>query len=254
MDDSAPILEFDPDPRGILEPSERFKAGLLPERLVLTFFPKALDSLLKRSETKIACETRSFGIAHPVHVIQRDGRDLALFQSGVGAPLAGGFLEELIALGARKIIACGGAGVLDSRITQGHLLLPESAIRDEGLSYHYLPAGREVGADPAALAALESVLHGRQVPFLKGKTWTTDGLYRETRSKIARRRNESALCVEMEAAALFAVARFRRVQCAQLLYGGDDVGGQTWDHRGWQENWDVQEMMLELCIETVLNL
>jgi len=254
MDEPAPILEFDPDPHGILEPSERFKAGILPERLVLTFFPKALESVLKRSEAKLAWETRSFGIAHPVHVIQRNGRDLALFQSGVGAPLAGGFLEELIALGARKILACGGAGVLDGRITQGHLLLPESAIRDEGLSYHYLPAGREVAADPAALAALESVLLGRQVPFLKGKTWTTDGLYRETRSKIARRRNESALCVEMEAAALFAVARFRGVQCAQLLYGGDDIGGQTWDHRGWQENWDVQEMMLELCIEAVLGL
>jgi hypothetical protein len=56
----------------------------------------------------------------------------------------------------------------------------------------------------------------------------------------------------MEAAGLYAVAQFRKVQVAQLLYGGDDVSGQAWDHRGWQENFSVQEMMLEICLEAVL--
>jgi uridine phosphorylase len=255
MKETSPLLEFDPDPRALLEPSERFRAGALPERLVLTFFPKALRALVERTAAQVVWDMRSFGVAeHPVHVLHRKGEDVALFQSGIGSAMAGGFLEELIALGARKIIVCGGAGVLDSGITQGHLLLPESAIRDEGLSHHYLPAGREVAPDPQALAALEKVLHGRKVPFLKGKTWTTDGLYRETRAKIAQRKSEGALCVEMEAAALFAVARFRKVQCAQVLYGGDDVGGQAWDHRGWQQNWGVQEMLLELSLEAALAL
>ncbi|HTB23079.1 MAG TPA: nucleoside phosphorylase [bacterium] len=255
MNEQSPLFEFDPEPGAVLDPSVRFPTGVLPERLVLTFFPKALAAFLERNESTKPWDMKTFALAgHPVHVIQRQGQAVAFFESGVGAPLASGFLEELIALGARKIMVCGGAGVLDKGITQGHLILPDSAIRDEGTSSHYLPPGREVAPDPRALATLEAVLLGRKVPFLRGKTWTTDGLYRETRSKIARRRGEGALCVEMEAAALFSVARFRKAQCAQLLYGGDDVSGETWDHRGWQENWGVQEMMLELCLEAVLGL
>ena len=255
MNENAPILEFDADPRGILEPAERFRSGRLPERLVLSFFPQALDKLVARSGARVVLWLASLRPgALPVHVLQRNGQEVALFESGIGAPLAGGFLEELIAYGARKILVCGGAGVLDRGLTQGHLLLPTSAIRDEGLSYHYLPPAREVAPGPQALAALEAALRARGAPFVKGKTWTTDGLYRETRAKIAARKAEGALSVEMEAAAFFAVAQFRGVELAQLLYAGDDVSGETWDHRGWDKNLSVQEMMLELCVEAVLGL
>ena len=58
----------------------------------------------------------------------------------------------------------------------------------------------------------------------------------------------------MEAAAFFSVAQYRKVECAQLLYGGDDVSGDKWDHRGWMENYSVREMMLEICLEAVLGL
>jgi len=252
MDQDSPLLEFDPDPRGVLEPSERFQGGVLPERLVLCFFPKALQALLERSETRVACPIKTFGVIdRQVHVVRRGDAEVALFQSGIGAPLAAGFLEELIALGVRKALACGGAGVLDRGIFQGQLIVPTSAIRDEGLSHHYLAAGREAEPGDQALEALRRALEARQVPFLTGKTWTTDGLYRETRGKVARRRAEGALCVEMEAAAFFAVARFRGIQLAQLLYGGDDVSGRSWDERGWHSNWSVQEKMLELCLEAV---
>jgi uridine phosphorylase len=254
MSDQSPILDFDPDPLGVLDPSARFKAGTLPERLVLTFFDSAFEAVATREEAAILHTTQTFGIAKPIYAVSRGTQDLALFQCGVGAAVAGGQLEELIALGARKILVCGGAGVLDRSISQGHLLLPTSAVREDGLSYHYLPAAAEVVPDPGAVAALEKALVDRKAPFMKGKTWTTDGLYRETRGKIARRRAQGCLSVEMEAAGLFAVAKFRRAQIAQLLYGGDDVSGPTWDHRGWQENFSVQEMMLEICLEAVARL
>jgi uridine phosphorylase len=254
MSDQSPILDFDPDPLGVLDPAARFKAGTLPERLVLTFFEPALQATVLREQARVLHTTQTFGIAKPVYGFQRGGQDLALFQCGVGAAVAGGHLEELIALGARKILVCGGAGVLDRAISQGHLILPTSALREEGLSYHYLPPAAEVAPDPRALAALEQVLAARKAPFMKGKTWSTDGLYRETRGKVAQRRAQGCLSVEMEAAGLFAVAQFRQVQCAQLLYGGDDVSGEKWDHRGWQDNLSVQEMMLEICLEAVAGL
>ena len=58
--------------------------------------------------------------------------------------LAAGLLEEMIAWGCRKFIACGGCGVLAQEIAVGHLILVTSAVRDEGVSYHYLPPAREV--------------------------------------------------------------------------------------------------------------
>lgn len=71
------------------------------------------------------------------------------------------------------------------------------------------------------------------MPFVAGKVWTTDAIYRETRQKVDRRRAEGCVVVEMEAAAFFAVARFRGIRFAQLLYGGDDLSGSEWDSRGW---------------------
>jgi uridine phosphorylase len=87
------------------------------------------------------------------------------------------------------------------------------------------------------------------IPFLLGKTWTTDGVYRETPSKIALRKAEGCLTVEMEAAALFAVAQFRQVALGQILYGGDDVSGLTWDRREAFDRTAVREKLLQLAAE-----
>src|SRR4029079_18210299 len=137
--------------------------------------------------------------------------------------LAATFLEELIALGCTRFIACGGAGALDRDRAVGHIIVPTAAVRDEGPSYHYRPAGREVVPSPAALAAIEATLRARNIDYRRAKTWTTDAPYRETRAKVARRREEGCATVEMEAAALFAVAQMRGVDFGQLLYAGDDV-------------------------------
>lgn len=249
-----PILEFDPDPRGIIHPTERFKAGSVPEHAVLTFFSQSHEALVKAENLPVLARLHSCGLDYPVYKVRRGGQDLALFLSYIGAAGAGAFLKELIALGAKKLLVCGGAGVLDSAVAQGHLLLPTSAVRDEGTSYHYLPPESEARPGPRALRALEAVLTERRAPYLECKTWTTDGVYRETRDRIAKRRAQGCLSVEMEAAAFFAIAQFRGVQLAQLLYAGDDVSGDSWDHRDWDRNMGVREMMLELCFEAVLKV
>ena len=64
-----------------------------------------------------------------------------------------------------------------------------------------------------------------------------------------RRRAEGCLVVEMEAAALFAVARFRDVPLGALLYAGDDVSGPDWDHRGWLGKRNVREQLFWLAVD-----
>jgi len=132
--------------------------------------------------------------------------------------------------------------------------VPTSAVRDEGTSYHYLPPGREVCPSPAAVAAIEAALNVAGIDYTKGKTWTTDGIYRETADKVARRRAEGCLTVEMEAAAFFAVARFRGVELGQILYGGDDVSGEEWDSRHWHKRASVREKLFWLAADAALRL
>jgi len=172
----------------------------------------------------------------------------------VGAPLAAGVLEELIAMGCEAFVVCGGAGVLRQDVVVGHPVIVTAAVRDEGTSYHYMAPTREVAAEPGPVAALEGVLRRYGVAYLKGKTWTTDAFYRETAGRVALRREEGCLTVEMEAAALLAVARFRGVALGQLLYGGDDVSGTEWDSRRWQERGSVRERLFWLAAEACLAL
>ena len=129
-----------------------------------------------------------------------------------------------------------------------------AAVRDEGVSYHYLPPSREVTANPNAVSALVKSLDDRGLPYRVGKTWTTDAPYRETPNKIASRREEGCLTVEMESAALIAVSQFRNAVFGQVLYGGDDLSGTEWDSRQWTSKRDIRESLFWLCADACLNL
>ena len=253
MQRQYPILEHDPSEDAILEP-KRLISPLpdMPEHGVITFFQDVIDHFVEQGLVRQITTMNSEMKDHPVYVHQVGGCEVALFHPGVGAPLAAGLLEEMIALGCRKFVACGGAGVLDREIATGHLIVPIAAVRDEGTSYHYLPPSREVSPSPQAVAAIETVLRQRRVDYTLGKTWTTDAIYRETRAKMAQRRAEGCVTVEMEAAALFAVAQFRGVALGQILYGGDNLDADEWDSRGWQSRWSVREMLVELAAEACL--
>ena len=249
-----PILEFDPVPKAVIEPSEHHtKVPGMPERGVLCFFNNLVEEMARGGGAVEIHSLRSEMGRHPVYVVQRPAGSVALMHPCVGAPNAVALTEELIACGCSRIIACGGAGVLDSTLDAGRVLVPISAVRDEGTSYHYLPPSRTVDPSPAAVAAIEAALRARNVPFMHVKTWTTDGVYRETPARILRRKEEGCLTVEMEAAALFALAQFRQVLLGQILYAGDDVSGDTWDSRDWQTH-DVRGHLLELAIEAALGL
>ena len=109
-------------------------------------------------------------------------------------------------------------------------------------------------ANEVAVETLVNELEKRNMPYLVGKTWTTDGPYRETPNKIAKRREEGCLTVEMEAAGMMAVAEFRGVILGQVLYGGDDLSGEEWDNRQWQSRSEIREQLFWLCADVCLGL
>lgn len=254
MKKEYPILEFDPSGTAVIEPHMIRIPLNIPERVVLCFFHDVIEKLYETGKAKIAGQIKTEMGIHRIYTITVNGTELALFHPGIGGPLAGFMLEEMIALGGRKFIACGGAGVLDNRLAVGHLLIPYAAVRDEGLSYHYLAPAREVEVEPEGLAKLITVLERHQCQYLRIKTWTTDAFFRETSGKVQLRKEEGCLAVDMECASLCAVAQFRNVKFAQILYGGDDVNCEGWDHRGWNAQEEIREQVLWLAAEACMEL
>jgi len=254
VDEDAPILEFDPSPTAVIEPSEVIDPTAIPTHAVMCFFQDVIAEVVSTHQGREIDHVESEIGRNPIYELTYHDRRLALVHPGVGAPLAAGFMEELIARGVRAFVACGGAGVLVPEVALGHVIVPTAGVRDEGTSYHYLPAGREAFPTGQAVQTIVDALEHHEVPYVLGKTWTTDALYRETRSKVDRRVAEGCVTVEMEHAAMCAVASFRGVAFGQLLYAGDDLSGTQWDGRGWEDHAEGRLKLFHLAAEAVLAL
>ena len=251
---SFPILEFDPSREAMIEPSKITDQQDVPEHCVICFFGDVLEHVVAKHKAKLIVDHHAEDGSHKIYEIEHNGKRLAFFHPGVGAPVSGALLEENIALGCKKFIGCGGAGVLAKDMAVGHLVVVNEALRDEGLSYHYLAPSRTVIANKEVTQTIINHLSEKNLPFIVGKTWTTDAFYRETPALVASRRSEGCLTVEMEAAAMMAVAEFRKVKFGQVLYCGDDLSGSDWDHRGWHTRTEIRENLFWLCADAVLDL
>jgi uridine phosphorylase len=250
-----PILEFDEDKNAFIRPSKLIKAiDSIAERCVLCFFSEAIEKILKEYLHKIVSHIRSEGINYPLYELDYKDEKIALIQAGVGAPIAAGQIEELSAMGCKKFIACGSCGVLQKEIAIGHLIIPTTAVRDEGTSYHYIKPAREITADEHIVKVIENKLLEEKIPYIKAKTWTTDAIYRETPQKIMQRKNEGCVTVEMETSAYIAVSQYNNVQFGQILYAGDNLGGDEWDKRNFLSRTDIREFVLRLTLDVCLKL
>ncbi len=247
-----PILEYDPEREALINPRAIATPQPVPACAVLCFFHEVVERIAADPAAQVLLEQQWEDGPHRIYAIPYHGQHIAFAHPGLGAPAAVGMLELCIALGMRSFIVCGGCGVLDSGIARGELVVLNAAVRDEGTSYHYLPPAREVAVDADVVHAIEQVLTRHTISYRVGKTWTTDGFYRETRGRIARRKAEGCIVVEMEAAALLAVAHFRGVRLGQIVYGGDDVGGEYWDHRDWRAVGSLRETLFWLSAEACL--
>lgn len=226
---STIFTHFYNESKAFLEPLDTTKPiPDFPELCVTTFSKNIIQKFAKIQGVKEIAALYSANGVLPVYEIHYAGNLIAFFLSRVGAPACAAGLEEIIALGAKKIVMFGCAGILNETAAQGKLILPTSAIRDEGTSYHYYPASDEIFMDEHSISAMESCLSRHQIPYVLGKTWTTDAIYRETPKVIEARKQQGCIAVEMECAASLAVTKFRQVSFAQFLYGADSLAGGKW--------------------------
>lgn len=250
-----PLLDDDLDDDGVIEPAQVVPDVDVPESAVLCFFGDVVhDMVATRPDARLITKLASEAGTSPVWEIDVGGRPVAVLQPGVGAPLAVAYAEELIAMGVRRVIACGGAGALVPELAVGSAVVVDSAVRDEGTSYHYAPAGGVIDADPHAVATIVKACEADGVAHVVGRSWTTDAIYRETRGRVARRVGQQCLVVEMEASALLSLARFRGVAFGQVLMAGDTLAEETWDHRGWMFAREARERLFWIAAQAAAAL
>ena len=166
----------------------------------------------------------------PVYLIERGGKRFAFYKTYVGAPITVGLMEDtLAAFRCSRFILFGGAGCLDKEIAHGKVMIPTAAYRDEGTSYHYAPAADYIAVPNAQTVA--DCMRAGGIPYVLGKTWTTDSFYRETRNNFEKRKAEGCISVEMECAAVQAMCAFRGLQLYAFFTGGDLLDAPEWDAR-----------------------
>ena len=249
-----PILEFDEERNAFIRPENIIKPIYIAERCVLCFFSEAIEKIINKYPNKIVTHFKAESLSFPVYELDYKGEKIVLIQAGVGAPIAAAQIEELTAFGCKKYIACGSCGVLQKEIAVGHLIIPIMAVRDEGTSYHYVKPSREICGNMNVVKTIENIMKKREVPYIKAKTWTTDAFYRETPLKIQQRKKEGCVTVEMETSAYMAAAQYNNVEFGQILYAGDNVGGDTWDSRNYNTRTEIRELVLELALDSCIAL
>ncbi len=220
FDNSKPL--FSPkdsyDAHGI-KPIEK-----LTDKCIVTFSVNVKDEILKKySNKKVAFTATANGI---IDVYYLEVINVLFYMSPVCAPTAVAVLEEISYItGATHFIFFGSSGILDEK-AKDKVIIPTKAYRDEGTSYHYAPASDFI--DIKNYSLIEEVCKENKIEYIKGYTWTTDGIYRETKNSIEKRKNAGCICVEMESAALEAMCDYKGINLYVFFLSGDILVDE-WD-------------------------
>jgi len=149
----------------------------------------------------------------------------------VGAPAAVLWLERLIASGVQKILLLSFCGSLKPGLRIGQVVVLRQALADEGTSRHYFPRQRTFFPSPVLTGEVVQTLGHRGLPFSLAATVSTDAPYRETQTWLKKMRDRHIDVVDMEASAVFALARYRGIEAAGLTVVSDELFSGVWnDH------------------------
>jgi uridine phosphorylase len=164
-----------------------------------------------------------------LYVAGRPGADYSLSGPLIGAPYATMVLETLIAWGVRKILFLGWCGSISAKAKIGDIIVPTSAIIDEGTSEHYKEDGNRTSFPSELMVAkLRAGLDKKCFKYHHGPVWSTDAIYRETREKVENYQRQNVIGVEMEISALFTVAKFRKVDMGAMVVVSDELASFKW--------------------------
>ncbi len=220
---------------------------------VATFSREIYSAVLEAYENEQIGEIKSVNWIRPIHLVSTDGIKFAFYLSEIGSTQAAeDVIEVNWTIGADKFIMFGSAGALDKDVTFGKYVIPTEAYRDEGMSYHYAPPADYIQVRNAD--RLADIFERNHFPFVRGKVWTTDALYRETREMVRRRKAEGCIAVEMELAGVQAVCDYHGFELYDFLVTGDIVDQPDYTPEGLSEaNHSLDKFEVALAVVRSIN-
>lgn len=236
------LTEFDPNKIAVINPHDLLSTVEgMPKVAVTCYAKETFERMLAGFEAEQIASTSTANGIVSIYKVTYKGVEIALFMMDVGAPASAAMMEDVYMLGVEKIIIFGTCGVLEKSIDDCAIIIPNSAMRDEGTSYHYVPASDEIPVNEKYMDVFTGMLDELQVKYTVGKTWTTDAIYRETADKIKRRKEQGCICVDMECSADAAVAQFRGKDLVQFFYAADNLDAEEWDVRSLSNSAKLEE-------------
>lgn len=246
-----PVLEYDTEQIAVIMPNRKNKYKF-PPKCVFAFLGKTTDEFALSDNSTLIGEFESITKVYPIYRTIYKNEEICYCQAPCGSAPATQILDFLISYGVKCIIACGSCGALLD-FPENEIIIPTSALRDEGTSYHYLEPSREIILNKIAINAIKRASNALGVKYEECKTWTTDGFYRETKDMVKYRMEEGCAIVEMECSALAACAQFRNVIFGQILFTADTLACiEAHDDRDWGVS--SFSTVLELSFEAVYQI
>jgi uridine phosphorylase len=162
-----------------------------------------------------------------------EGAQVTVTSTGIGCPSAAIAVEELHACGTDTFVRVGTAGGMQQNVLVGNLVVAEAAVRDEGTSPQYVPLGFPAVADPDVTLALREGARALGLRHHVGVVHSKDSFYGQREPERMPVADELAarwrawiragvLCSEMEAAAIYVVARSLRARAGGLMLVADN--------------------------------
>ena len=185
-------------PHILCEPGDLTDVALLPGD------PGRVDRIAGHCDDhEVVAQNREYKLVNASY----EGRELTICSTGIGSPSAAIAVEELAAVGVETFLRVGTTGALQRGIEIGDMVVATGAAKDEGTTKRYeaatLPAVPEFEVVSALVEASEA--NGEDVHV--GPVATDDAYYAETEEYVAEWEAAGLTAVEMEAAAIFTLAR-----------------------------------------------
>ena len=158
---------------------------------------------------------------------------VTLIYTGMGSPAAANGLEMAAAAGARRLVVFGACGGVAEAVGVGDLVVATGAVRGEGTSAYYAPAGFPAAFDVLLTARIWAAANQTEVSAHRGVVFTTDAGYRQG-PEIYEECADLVIAVESECAAVTVVGARLGLVTGALLFCTDNVVLPKEEDRGYR--------------------
>ena len=221
----------------------------LPDTAIVCFKKELIDEVEKRQDFKEYSYYGICGEKMKIYGTKVNNKEVILYRTILGGPATVGIMEEMHARGVNKFIFFGSCGELTSSLKKGAFIIPTECYRDEGSSYHYVPASDFIEVE--TYKELVKIFDENNISYELTKIWTIDAMYKETKNKTKNRIELGCKVVDMECASIMAMAKARNIKAYQFLYTDDTLDGGQWNLRTLK---DDRTPILTHCLEIALKV